>query len=123
MAEWWRRQENTYGHFQKLQFEPTQKEALERLTGRMPLLLRALEHTLANLDLERQIEIGRGDAGPSAATRTTGTPVTGAQLIPTVHARLMEQPEVVKLVDAINKYGSAKFAEFAGSGNDDARTR
>jgi len=49
--------------------------------------------------------------------------VTGTQLIPTVHARLMELPEVVELAEAINKYASAKFAEFAGSGNDDARTR
>ncbi|KAF8437335.1 hypothetical protein BGX38DRAFT_52687 [Terfezia claveryi] len=89
----------------------------------MPLLLRGLEHILANLDLERQAEIetSSDDAGPSAASGNTGTPVMDAQLIPTVHARLLELPEVVKLVGAINRYASAKFEGFSGSGNDDAR--
>jgi len=123
MVEWWRRQGNAYGHLQKFQFEPAQTEALERLTGRMPLFLRGLEHVLANPDLARQVAIGSSDAGPSTARSTTGTPTMGAQLIQRVHARLVELPETVKLVGAINRYASAKFAEFSGSGNGDARTR
>ncbi|KAF8448161.1 hypothetical protein BGX38DRAFT_1142913 [Terfezia claveryi] len=120
MTEWWRRLDITYGHLQQLQFEPTQKESLERLTGRMPLLLRGLEHVLADKDLGQQVAIGGiprlSNARPSPATM-------GAQLLPTVHARLMELPEVMKLVGAINRYASAKFEEFSDSGNDDARKR
>ncbi|KAF8419629.1 hypothetical protein BGX38DRAFT_1280341 [Terfezia claveryi] len=44
------------------------------------------------------------------------------QLVQVVHARLLELPEVVKLVGAINRYASAKFEEFSGFGNDGART-
>ncbi|RPB21073.1 hypothetical protein L211DRAFT_459528 [Terfezia boudieri ATCC MYA-4762] len=125
MTEWWRRLDITHRHLQQLQFEPTERESLERLTGRMPLLLRGLEHVLANKDLVRRVAIG-GNAGPSNAGPSNAGPNTatmGAQLLPTVHAKLMELPEVVKLVGAINRYASAKFEEFSDSVNDDARKR
>lgn len=99
MVEWWRRQ--NVGHIPKTLLESPQKEALERLTGRMPLLLRGLEHILAKLDPEEQTK----------------------QLVQTVHAKLVELPEVVMFVGAINRYASAKVEEFAISENDEARAR
>ena len=115
MAEWWRRQDD--GYPQKLKFDLPQKEALERLTGRMPLLLRGLEHIFASPDLERQVRSG------DVKGRTSVTVPERAQLIQAVHARLVGLPEVVRLVGAINRYASDKFAEFTSSGNGDAMTR
>lgn len=125
MTEWWRRLKITHGHLQQLQFEPADKESLERLTGRMPFLLRGLENVLASEELARQVAIGGNDGPSNAGSSNAGlnTATMGAQLLPTVHARLMELPEVVKLVAAVNGYASAKFKEFSDSGNDDARKR
>lgn len=89
------------------------------MTGRMPLLLEGLEHIFANLDLEQQTRGGNA----KACAFTTIIPDTCDQLIQKVHGKLMELPEVVELVGAINRYASAKFAEFAGSVDDDAMIR
>lgn len=90
--------------------------------------MRALDQASDQLVLEieqKQEDEGGAAFGHSASRHVIAGPVKLKPAIEArmIHERFMDVPEVVKLVAAINQYGSVKFSEFQQSGNTHARNR
>jgi len=112
---WW----EAYESCNSESLSPNDKQALERLTGRMPILLQAVgrltdERKKSLMEKGKQAQVGAIPAtGESVHDRELTEAVAASEsLVAELSSRMMGIPEVVQMTSAINKFFSAKLSDF-----------
>jgi len=117
MEAWWARYEAGVGL--SLGLKPKDREELERLTGKMPILLHALiEATQKCLD-QLPVMAVSDKALASTATGSGSSRITLSSMI----RCMLRLPEVTKIVGAVNTYASTTIAELRIADNSFALDR
>ncbi|KAF8415888.1 hypothetical protein BGX38DRAFT_1245015 [Terfezia claveryi] len=118
IAAWW----ESYDAGNTESLSPNDKQVLERLTGRMPILLQAVgrltkERRKSLMGKGKTIQTGPNPVAGESSYHSEPSEVVAhsEKLVADLSSRLMHTTEIVQMINAINKFFSAKLSDLSAA--------